>query len=465
MSETNTTPTDDGVWTPDDFAYTVTPALKDAATGEPLSAEAARVALAKQIRALSPAFEGQRSLRHLPWQLAQLIVQGLPADANVNGTSGGQVDEGIIANLDLRPYLQQIIEKPNRRFLERFRGSTDQEMTFDVGDMQALADGLNAEADQVAADVAEASGTSVRNVQFRQGEAGLSPNSRGARALQVGSMGGDVDTAVNAVWTGADSVASINAPTFDESALRQMIDMPPSVFDSVVDAEADFNEAVGTPGMMRSGIQISGGAMPSGMTLPGGQPAQRKLSIYAARGYLARLKPSEVASMQQKMAKAGYFDRVGSNYLDGDADDEATYKAWEMLLVDSYKTNVPVDKLLTGKARTYRAERQQQVEKMMQPIDTQSLQMQGNDAARQLLGRNLSPEEVSELTSHLNKLRIERTGFVTGADDNTTDMGVTTKEGYDEADVAGKMNTMLTPEVGRRNSFDQWQNVNNKLNL
>lgn len=469
----------DSEWTPEEWRLPLSEALRAKKEGTGQSAQQAREALENRILLLMPGWveeEGTGAAKfpngsNTPFftlgaadrnkvqdqafaaLIADAIVKGLGPEANVGDIEGGAIDVGIIKNLDLRPYLQLVREQPNRRFKTEQWGTDDRD-AISQGRVNELITALDAEATRVAGAAAAEIGV-TSEIGYSTSEVGVSPQGRLATVGQTAGAAQDPVAAAIATLNGGTSAEWEN-PTFDEGQWRQIAGMKQSVFDQIIDAEIDFNENAGTPGVMRTGIVLDGTGYPTGSS---GQPVTRKLSLQGALGWLARQDAETVASMQEKMAAAGYFNQVGQNYIWGDADDEATYNAWQMVLLESYQQNVPVDQILVKKAAEARKIQRQQMLNTWGAPDANRIRTAANVMAADAIGRELRDDEFEKLQAYLTNLVEDRADDLTGADDTSWRNEYSISTGYSEDDIAAGLDPLLRPEMGASAGWDTIQKV------
>lgn len=127
--------------------------------------------------------------------------------------------------------------------------------------------------------------------------------------------------------------------------------------------------------------------------------ARVNLSVPQASNYLidASHRPSEITQMQKNLAAAGYFDTSTTGYVAGDAYDPETLKAWNAMLADSVKMNLPIDQLLREKTIS----RNQNFDAGA----TLTAASTFNQIGQQLLGRDLSAEEQANVFEYIKNLR------------------------------------------------------------
>lgn len=277
--------------------------------------------------------------------IADLIAQAVPPELRTSAT---------LANLDYRPYLEAIAERPNLLLRKRRNWAADSDVSrarlardLSAKITQAYQTDLLAELNAVQ-DLTpeEREAAAQEDASFVPGVADLNPNA----SFTVRMSGGELDRLPGeqgGTFDGANvyaqqSVGFVWDLDYD-MALRETVTTPTgpaySMFEPISEMEAQYNQALQTPGMIRSGIDISTGQTRAGSQL-------RKLSLQGALTYMDKLDDEQYRAMQQQMYQAGYFDRLGSGYSPGDRADQATNQAWQLVLVDAYKARKPIMNVL-----------------------------------------------------------------------------------------------------------------------
>ena len=149
-------------------------------------------------------------------------------------------------------------------------------------------------------------------------------------------------------------------------------------------------------GMTVDPTQIQIRTMAPGTRVP--PDAKVTYSVPEAANYLLSswLRPKDITQLQKNMAAAGYFDTSQLGYVEGDPLDPETIRAWRAALADSVKTGVPVDQMLRTKA----GDRNRNFD----PGARLAASRQFNEVSQQLLGRNLSSEEIASVLQHMQTI-------------------------------------------------------------
>lgn len=200
------------------------------------------------------------------------------------------------------------------------------------------------------------------------------------------------------------------------------------------------NEAIGAAnaGVPYVGVQprvtYEPGVGPKQVTMgrPGGEPKNVTMYDEPAKTYtvqdVARLPSTmsrqEVSDIQKKLVAAGYIEKDAMNDPTNFSD-PAFKNAWQMLIGESLERKVPMTELLREKARI----RQIAVEKELATslTDPARLRLNADAMAKQVLGRNLQPEEQSQLVEYLHELERRNAKIAAGYDPDSP-------EGLEELD-------------------------------
>lgn len=427
-----------------------------------LSFRDAEKILADRIRALSnqsaasptQALGGNVSVGQIT---ANLILNTIPEEFRSKNT---------LEQLDLRPYFQALADQGTVKTQAHAYNdpsltngnwfgvdeSSDEVVDFGAAGaayLQAEQDAIKAKF-TVAQNTAQVPGTpaekeaKLRGAEaFDASRAGLTPTSDGAVQQSV-IQGGEAFSP----QTIAQQRAAFSP--FDIEEMRRMVAIDQYGLEELLAREQQLAAEAGggyfpmeiEMGSVRP-LEVSGGTVrPPSLAKP-------KMSVAQAMDYLRTLTPTEVASMQKKLAAAGYYDRVVQNSEGGMANavpieegyafDPATQAAYRALLLDQVKENKPAWKLLAENAKTYRETRREKQLSGLSNVDEGYTQAVANDYAQQVLGRSLTPQEHREMTDYLLRLRENRAGYVVGADDNTADQNLPNEMGFTEDDITQRL--------------------------
>lgn len=259
--------------------------------------------------------------------------------------------------------------------------------------------------------------------------------------------------------------AALGGQGFPVEGMTEALQSGMMDFENLVLDETAQNEALGGGFYpMNLGPEgpttMSGG--PGGNSIDRGQaPPQQyagptqMMSAAKAKNWLSTLTEKEVANLQMKMAAAGYFDRVdgGAAYLEGDAYDPITIKAWTMLLTETAQQKEAMPMVLARNMRDYRAKRQQANMRQLNEFDATMSRVQANDFSKSVIGRGLSSTEAQALEEFLLGLREQRSGYVAGAVNPAGQLP--NADGYDNRDIESFIN--------RNNGDEQMSNYQGEL--
>lgn len=422
-------------WTPDELGgevqITSELLLRSGATSvsredaQRIIAERLRVAFGRPSSTFAPALLGSgRGDMAVP--LAQLITSALPQDA---------LYDEVVKVVDLRPYLSAISRFPDKQ--HRYR----QPFAFDSNiNLARAAENYNkAIRDTATANLQSDLANSAIPIERRQqlidvelaydeGVADLDPEVRNReQAPALDEQGG-----VSPNWEtkqGGILEDETNQPIFnmgDQERYRATLGEEQSVFDEV---PLDKNLYV----TMESGQDRGGQRF-------------NMMSVTQARQYLDTLDDKAYADWQRKLYQSGYFDKVGSGYVEGDRYDRATDRAWQLLLLESFKGNQPIMNTL---ARSYTSRKEQLNKRWSETMRTDFLPM-ADAISMDILGRRLRPEEYESVRRYIGSLQQQR--ITQGGPDMLTDDQAMT--GFDERDLqrgltyaTGGLRSQITPEA------------------
>lgn len=432
-----------------------------------ISAAAARKLIEQRLRAGAKS----RPERRAAEAVAKLIVRALPAEANVPGST--KISEKIVTNLDLRPYLQQIADKnialpdltpDDYREIDAYVQNQGHSPVMDLLDAEQVK--AQTVKRQQNVDQGKNSETDIASVsQFDPAIVTLSPEARATQAQAAIAQGGTTGEAaadyVNDPY--ADLYNEVK-PTFPEADYQQLIKIGLVDFADIITAESQFNADNQTSGMQTGVLMDVPGRGPDIPGSAGDRPAKR-MSLTSILDLPNTLNYDEVAQLQEKLAMAGYFDRIGQDYIEGEADDKATQAAWQAALVDAYhlqgtdpKTSVV--QMLARKGVEYRQEVQRRSADKFGKLDTDLVRSSADEMAVQLLGRTLDDGEFGKIRDELLRLRADRGNDIIGVDDMTWAQDDTAKRyGFTSDDINNRIKRDFAPEIGASNGRDFMQGI------
>lgn len=467
MSETSTeevTPTTPAKWFgASDFAHIkiASPVLASGATD--VSADQARQIIRARLTDAAKRAGGYYEAGGGPprWMegIAEAIVQALPAEAMYSET---------VQNLDLRPYIQVTVDYPDAkpRSFDGWFGTEDDAIP-EMG--TTVLEGLQQQYDEVVGEKQLGSDRTPEEVAasketwrtFDPSTAGYAPEAAMAhRAQQVAETAGSAAEAEAALldedpYAALVEEATTIAPiTFPEDQLRQMLRT--GELGSLIDLgqqEAAFNADNGTMGYVPVELGMTGSPDVPGVD----RVKQRTLNANDAIDWIHNLSEEEVSTIQQQLAKAGYFDQLNGfdRYEEGYQYDAATGVAWQLALADSVKQNKPLPVLLAERTAAETKRRQDQ----FAAFSTSSSRKAANQLAIDAIGRELEPDEYEMVRTYLVDLRDQRAKAVTGIDDVSWRNDETATTGYGEEDVYTAVERVVAPEIASAASWNAGQKL------
>lgn len=147
---------------------------------------------------------------------------------------------------------------------------------------------------------------------------------------------------------------------------------------------------------------------PSGATL--------KFDPRQALSYIYKLNSDQVFDLQENLAKAGYFDQVGSQYGQAGVVDQTTRVAWDMFLADSARTGVSPGKLMESKLISYL--RTRNATSGFVGSDPAAISQSIRQLGVEVIGRGLNKQEELALTKAIRGWEREAALGPTFAQDN-----------------------------------------------
>ncbi len=166
--------------------------------------------------------------------------------------------------------------------------------------------------------------------------------------------------------------------------------------------------------------------------------------------------------MQDKLARAGYFERLGARPERGYQDDEATKNAWRLALQDSLQRGVALPEMVDQMANEQATRRQQR----MQQFSIKDTRFAANQMAMEVLGRNLTGDEYNTVRSFLQGLQRDRRDDVLGIDPMTWQReGMDPTVGFDAQDIQQGVERAIGGEADAQASYDTLRRLNDFLGL
>jgi hypothetical protein len=162
------------------------------------------------------------------------------------------------------------------------------------------------------------------------------------------------------------------------------------------------------------------------------------MTAQQAMDYLHTLTDEDAKLMQDRLAEAGYFERIGKVPEFDDGDDDATNEAWMLALTEATQQGVSIPQLLSTQRDRLRLTKAQ----TMQRFKIDDVRYQANQVGQAILGRNLSMEEFETITSTLKGLQTQRRDDVLGVDDvSWYRQGMDPEVGFDSTDIEQAVDT------------------------
>lgn len=391
--------------------------------------------------------------------VTDLVLQSVPEEYRT---------ETVLSAIDLRPYILAVQSNP-----EVALATTDAKGAAQLADFpNVYAADIWAELDRV--DMAAMgteleqryTGREIAAVQAQRGDmplteaeitqmmevtpemAGLNATARAGAAVSLGESGLPIEQQ-NQVTTGQLTPEEILA-----GAGQEMLD-PGPIF-SRDEIEQFVRQGTVTVEGMASDMmeaEVSGGtlAFDYGMrnvdvVNRGPNTVSSTMSVIDAIDYPNSLDDATFALLQDKLAKAGYFTRLGLQPERGYQFDDATHQAWRLALNDSVKRGVTVPQLLGQQEMEW----QQRSQERMRRFSVTDTRMAANTMAQEVLGRNLTGDEYNVVRGFLQNIQTERRGQL--ASGQTNDMSwlndnMDLEVGFGEDDVAQAVDKAVGDDV------------------
>lgn len=362
----------------------------------------------------------------------QNIARALPEGArNVN----------VLSRIDIRPYLDAM-EGRDLEYDIDVRWSPDRTIrvsefgTFDEPQIKKLRDAFeqkmrNVIASATNASTAEQVANINANLGYTPGTAGATPDAD----LAV-SDGSTAPTEASQDWQ--NIVGSIDGQDgVSEEELR--IAFTQTMDTDIFGLAGLVGEADNTLGMIEVGQSpfaslpsTQAPANPAAYRIPGAASRSAFYNWRALGDYLIKgqVTPTEIRTLQRKMVAAGLFDQMPDGFEPGDAVDRNTNLAWRALLAEAYRRKMPIHTTMNQLA----TERRRNIPSLQDPMAKSAM----NYVVQNIIGRNLTDDEMTELRSYLIQIR-DREGMAAA--------GIQQEVGFTEAGVSQFVETELGQEV------------------
>lgn len=332
--------------------------------------------------------------------LARTIVKSLPSEA---------LTDTVLLNLDLSPYLEAM---KGRSISVKVR-KTGPDFSIPVQIGEERADELSRVYTQL--------------------------NTARTNAETATSEGQQLDGATTQSTNGFEQIANMGMMEEGLTEDQVRIIFTQSMSDDIYDIVSIVGEADNTRGMIAVGESPFAALAPipvqpteqhyrrAGLSGTGAMYNWRALGDYLIKGQVT---PSEIRILQRKMVAAGLFDQMPDGFEPGDAVDRNTNTAWRALLAETYRRKVPLDVAL----KQLTNERRRNLPQLRDPMAKSAM----NYVVQNIIGRNLTDSEMTELQSYLIEIR-DREGLAAA--------GIEPEMGFTEVGVSQFVQTELSGEV------------------
>lgn len=353
------------------------------------------------------------------------IVEALPEELRTSA---------VLSNVDLRPWLRELAGKPieYRRVLDWAPDSrrTDEDGSqYTADDAEAFSALFSQQAQSRLAEYGQTTETdvtgAVRSVtDYNDAEAGVvaTPD------MVAGQPGNQFLDIAN---------ANFDSQGMSEEELR--IAFTQSMDTDIFGLAGMVGEADNTLGMIEVGQSpfaslpsTQAPANPAAYRIPGAASRSAFYNWRALGDYLIKgqVTPTEIRTLQRKMVAAGLFDQMPDGFEPGDAVDRNTNMAWRALLAEAYRRKMSIHATMNQLA----AERRRNIPSLQDPMAKSAM----NYVVQNIIGRNLTDDEMTELRTYLIGIR-DREGMAAA--------GIQREVGFTEAGVTQFVQTELGQEV------------------
>jgi hypothetical protein len=379
----------------------------------------------------------------------------------------------VIENLDLRPFVDAWGRQPaaDGESMVRNQMAT---ILLDGAQQQIVAAYRDTNANNtVAGQASQDQVLAAANAQaFNPSTAGLSPAVTVREAdQQIDSavLGGEitVDQANEALYAD-DPLGDLDDPaatiTFPMEDFRRALRIGTvSNIEQLANQEADWVQQQLDAGAAvdpsTAFVPIDLGMRPTtNAAVPGEtRPQQVVLNAVDAMDYLSKMTPSEIASLQRSLARAGYMaNDQGLVFEEGDQFDPLTHAAWQRALYDSAREQTPLPKLLVDRS----AKEDQRRAQAARINDEEAFRVGVNAIVRDILGRDLAYDEFQEVRNSITNIAARRAMQVPGMDARQNWEGTTyDNELYGESDVSAAIQQEVGAEMRAAASWDAGQGL------
>jgi hypothetical protein len=343
-----------------------------------------------------------------------LIIDAIPEDKRT---------AGVIANLDVRPYLDHLIEQGGGRLTMNenedpitglltpaFDLSSDAHVPVNDVILRSIRDSETARLKEALTQFQEGVDLTPEKRQkllddaakYKPGQATPLPTAR--PEIAAATTTGQLD-AENVDWrTGADG-PTVSMDSMAGAFRSDLIN--PETFDEALTAM----QAEEVKQQREFPVVIQRGAS-NGSMRPG---AGKRASVYDAVNYLYTQTPEDIRALQKNLTEAGVFDRLGiAPELEGDAFDANTNRAWQYVTAQSIARGTPIDQYIKSEAASYRTRKQALTERLNPVPSQQDYGATLNTIATSVIGRPLDQYEQRQVLGYLKRMETQRSGQVLG---------------------------------------------------
>lgn len=487
-----------------DFALAYSPDLLSRRIGRVVPKDVAIDALRKRL--VGSADESRPGAPLGAARIARLIVDALPPEL---------FDEGILLTMDLRPFVQVLIDNPDKTL----PGDRDgQHITFTPEQRLTHMEVLNAEETVFALNAATANGidpgdATARATSFDPTVVGVSPSKGGnlpaaganpapPTATTVppvdpsappvvpvdpnavtdadGKMSLDEPAGTTVVPKAGPSFATmIQSPTWDPEEFRELakaglvnLDQLAGFEEPSISVDQDTGQYVLDAPFGPMGVKVTGLAetprpsMVPRETREGVSTSEgRGVGVVEAANFLKDMDEDEVAAVQSKMEAAGYL--TAGEYDKGNAWDEATESGWRSLIFEAWQRNTSTSMVLAQQAQRRKAQddalnaervvqARGQIASEMPALDTRTMNDVADEYAFKTIGRVLTNTEKIELFEFMHAKRKAERENIAGLE--VKDFERMGEQGYESSLNEGGFTDVSEP-IGAMGTakLDQWR--------
>lgn len=399
--------------------------------------------------------------------VADLVVQGLDDETRVDAVLGG---------LDLRPYMALAVQNPEavvaqsqvRDIIENSGMELElREGAIRAGDsinvslvaQSALDNATQQEIDLInefrqeneLGPLTEADLTAIND--FSADAVGATPAAKYLDALSTQGgvtvdgqpVAGSAKTIEEILAGAGEEVLDTGGVLFDRAQIEEWMRTGGTTFDELLQNQVQGEQE----GLLAPGDNVYGfdvGQMRGGGPRRGPVRAGSTMSVVDALDYPNNLDDATFTQLQDRLAKAGYFTRLGLQPERGYQFDDATHQAWRMALTDSVKRGTSIPQLLDQQALEWQTRTQERMRRFS-VTDTRNA---ANVMAQEVLGRNLNGDEYNVVRTFLTNMQNERrTQLASGQTDNLgwLNENMDLEVGFGEDDIAQAVDKAVRTDV------------------